>query len=304
MPPDREITFLKREDLLTYEEIREVVDMLTEVGVKKVRITGGEPLVRTHIENLIKMISSMKQIKDIALTTNGYLLSKKVGDLKSAGLMRITISLPTLREDKFASIVGKNLSLREVLEGIKSAKEVGFKSVKINTTVVRNVNDDEILDLAEFCRKHDLILRFIEYMDVGTLNSWQREKVVSAEEILEKLRQKYKLEEIEREHKSETALKFRYTDTGQEIGIIASVTKPFCRNCNRLRLSAEGKLYPCLFSNKGLDIKSLIRNSVGRDYILQIVKSFWEEREDRYSEIREIISSKNTHRVEMFRVGG
>ncbi len=302
MPSDREISFLRREDLLSYEEIEQLVRALVGIGVRKVRVTGGEPLLRAHIENLIAMLSPL--VEDIALTTNGYLLPEKAEDLRSAGLGRITVSLTTLKPERLPAISGRDVLLESVLEGIRTAVAVGFKPVKVNTVVVRGVNDDEILDIAEFCRENDLVLRFIEYMDAGTLNDWRMDRVVSAEEIISRLRERYQLEEMGKTSESETAIRFRYRDTGQEVGVIASVTRPFCRGCNRLRLSADGRLFPCLFSDRGVDVKSLLRGGMKGTDLVSVVESFWKDREDRYSELRKEQASLPRERVEMFRVGG
>ena len=302
MPPGSEVDFLRREELLTYEEITRLVSLLTPMGLRKVRITGGEPLLRAHIENLIEMLSGVEGIEDIALTTNGYNLSEKAKILKEKGLKRITVSLPTLNEEKFSKIVGRSMELRKVIEGIDSALEAGFPSVKINTVVVRGVNDEEILDIAEFCRERRLVLRFIEYMDVGTLNGWSVEKVVTAEEILEKISCRYPVEEIGRKG-SETAIRFRYGDIDLEFGIIASVSRPFCRDCTRLRLSADGRLFTCLFSSRGFDVKGLLRSGASDERIVESIKALWEAREDRYSEIRFSVQDRSP-KVEMFRVGG
>ena len=301
MPPDREIEFLDRKDLLSYEEIVRTVRILSLLGVRKVRITGGEPLLRTHLENLIFMLSSLDPIEDIALTTNGYNLSKKVKVLKESGLKRITVSLLTLNPEKYKRMVGREAELERVLEGIDRALGEGFRPLKVNMVAVRGVNDDEIVDLAEFCRKKGVILRFIEYMDVGTLNRWNMDKVVTAEEILEKLSKVYSFEPLER-RPSETALKFRYKDIDLEFGIVASVTRPFCKGCTRLRLSSDGRLFTCLFADKGYDLKRLLRSGAEDKEILGFVRRIWSWREDRYSEKRfELMKEK---KVEMFRVGG
>ncbi len=302
MPPDSEIDFLRREDLLTYEEIARLVSLMVPMGLRKVRITGGEPLLRAHLENLIEMLSGIEGIEDVALTTNGYNLAEKARVLRERGLRRVTVSLPTLSREKFSRIVGRYMDLDRVIEGIDSALEAGLSPVKINTVVVRGVNDEEILDIAEFCRERGLVLRFIEYMDVGTLNGWSMEKVVTAEEILEKISSRYPVEEMGRKG-SETAIRFRYRDIGLEFGIVASVSRPFCRDCTRLRLSADGRLFTCLFSSQGFDVKSLLRSGESDERIVESIKALWEAREDRYSEMRFSIQ-RSFPKVEMFRVGG
>ena len=304
MPADREITFLNRKELLTYEEIAKLVKVLVDLGVRKARITGGEPLMRAHVETLIGMLAPVDGLKDIALTTNGYRLEEKAELLKASGLNRLTVSLITLKPDRFKGMVSRDVSLEKVLRGIKLAKSVGLEPLKVNMVVVKGANDDEILDIAEFCRKNDLILRFIEFMDVGTLNGWNLDKVVPAREILSTLAKRYSFEEVERKDSSETALRFRFRDTGQEFGIIASVTQPFCRGCSRLRLSADGKLFTCLFADDGFDVKELLRSGADDEELINYIKNIWTEREDRYSELRFEHRKDRGKRVEMFRVGG
>lgn len=300
MPPGRSVEFLERNELLTYEEIRDVVSALTTLGINKVRITGGEPLLRANIDRLVRMLSSLGGVRDVALTTNGYNLHRKAESLKDAGLKRITVSLPTLRYDRFSSITGRGVSLNTVIEGIERAMGVGLL-VKINTVVIRGVNEDEILSIAEFCRERGIVLRFIEYMDVGTLNGWSPDKVFTAREIISVLKKRYALEELGRD-KGETATLFRCKDTGLEVGIIASISQPFCRDCTRLRLSADGKLYTCLFSRDGIDIKALLRGGASGEELARFIKGVWERREDRYSELRS--SQREATKVEMFKVGG
>ncbi len=303
MPQGKEIDFVDRNDLLSYEEITKLVKVLTELGVGKVRITGGEPLMRAHIENLIRMISKLKGITDIALTTNGYGLLEKADTLKRSGLRRITVSLLTLKPEKLSWIVGRYAQLDRILEGIEEAKRVGLNPVKVNTVVIRGMNDEEIEDIAEFCRSKGLILRFIEFMDVGTMNGWSMDNVVPADEIISRLSKRYGIEEIGREG-SETALKFRYKDLDLELGIIASVTKPFCRGCTRLRLSADGKLFTCLFSGSGFDVKKLLRGGASDEEILSEIRRLWSLREERYSERRFELMKSSLPKVEMFKVGG
>ncbi len=303
MPSDREIEFLPRSEILTYEEIARIVRVARSLGVRKVRITGGEPLVRANLERLIGMIARTG-VEDIAITTNGYLLSGKALTLREAGLNRITVSLPTLREERFRKIAGREVSLGRVLEGIEEAVKAGFKPVKVNMVVVRGFNEDEILDIAEFCRERGLVLRFIEFMDVGTLNGWSLDKVFTAEEILKVLRTRYTLEEVGKHDPSETALSYRYGDADLTVGIIASVTKPFCHSCSRLRISADGKVFTCLFSSEGFDLKRLLRSGCSDEEIASFLKCVWSAREDRYSELRWDLMGRNLRKVEMFRVGG
>ena len=304
MPPDKEIDFLNRKELLSYEEITRIVSILKNVGLRKVRLTGGEPLVRSDLEKLVYMIRDRGLVEDIALTTNGYLLKRKAKDLYEAGLKRLTVSLFTLRKDRFSAMAGRELSIKEVLDGIGAALELGFSPLKVNMVVVRGVNDDEILDMARFCRDRGIVLRFIEFMDVGTLNSWDYTKVVSKREILEILSKHFPFHQIDTPSDS-TAHRFVYMDMDLEFGIIPSITEPFCRGCTRLRLSADGKIFTCLFSTEGHDLRKLIRNGSSDEQILDYIANIWKNRNDRYSELR-LSEKENLHRtkVEMFRVGG
>jgi cyclic pyranopterin phosphate synthase len=303
MPGDGEVEFLPRTEILSYEEIARVVRVARTLGVRKVRITGGEPLVRSHLDRLVSMIAETG-VEDVALTTNGYLLPEKAEALKRAGLKRVTVSLPTLEEEKFKRMAGAKVSLGKVLEGIEEAKRVGLTPVKVNTVVVRGFNEDEILSIAEFCRRKGLILRFIEFMDVGTLNRWSPDRVVTAEEILGTLRKRYDLEFLGREDPHETSLNFRYGDLDLTVGVIASVTKPFCRNCSRLRISADGRVFTCLFSSEGFDLKGLLRGGCSDSEIARFLLRVWTSREDRYSEMRWDLMGREVKKVEMFRVGG
>ncbi len=304
MPPDKEIEFLSRGDLLSYEEIVRIVSILKDVGLRKVRLTGGEPLVRSDLERLVSMLKDRELVDDIALTTNGYLLKRKAKDLYEAGLNRLTVSLFTLREDRFATMAGREVSIREVIDGIETALALGFYPIKVNAVVVRGVNDDETVDIARFCRERGIILRLIEYMDVGTLNSWDYTKVVSKKEMLGILREHFDFYPVDTPSDS-TAQRFAYADTGLEFGIISSVTEPFCRGCTRLRLSADGKIFTCLFSTEGHDLKKLIRNGSSDEQILNYIVDIWKTRDDRYSELR-LLKKGSLHRtkVEMFKVGG
>jgi len=303
MPPDQDIEFLSRSEILTYEEIERVVRILVPLGVEKVRITGGEPLVRKGIDELVKRLTEIEGLRDIALTTNGYRLKEFAQRLVEAGLRRITVSLNTLKEERFNFISG-GMSLHQVLDGIERILEAGIRVVKVNSVIVRDINDDEITDLAEFCRQRGIILRFIEYMDVGTLNRWTPVQVFSAQEILQRMASVYSFEPLGRRG-DETALRFKYTDMDLEFGVIASVTMPFCSSCSRLRLSSDGTLYTCLFSDRGLNIKEYLRGGHEDGTIARLIRDLWGKREDRYSEIRfGSFESFSPNKVEMFRIGG
>ncbi len=295
MPPGYKYNFLPKSKLLSPEEIERIVRVFAKLGVRKVRLTGGEPTLREDLEEIVERISRIEEIKDLALTTNGYLLRGRLQTLKKRGLGRITFSVHSLNPEINEKIVNRKVDLFRILRTIDEAKAMGFK-VKVNAVIVRGVNEGEIIPLAEYFKRRKITLRFIEFMDVGTLNDWDYNKVVSAKEILSIIRTKYNFIELGRQ-KRDTTLKFKYTDDGVEFGIIASVTKPFCRGCNRVRLSADGKVYTCLFSSRGHDLKSV-------NDLEETIKKIWKNREDRYSELRKIIRERRSDKVEMFKVGG
>lgn len=295
--------FLHRSDLLTFEEIARLTQILIRLGVVKVRLTGGEPLVRQELEVLVAQLDGLDGIEDIAMTTNGFLLPQKAQLLKDAGLHRVTISLDSLDPEVFRRMNGERAELERVLAGIESAEAAALTPIKINTVVQRSVNDHTLLDLARFCKERGFILRFIEYMDVGTLNGWELDQVVPAEEIARMIHAEMPLEPIERNYRGEVAMRYRYRDGGGEIGLIASVTKPFCGACTRMRLSPEGSLYTCLFASQGTNLRDPMRAGASDDDIEQIVRDIWSSRRDRYSEIRSSLTQPR-EKVEMFHIGG
>lgn len=294
--------FLPREQLLTFEEITRVARLSVGLGVVKLRITGGEPLVRQELEKLIALLSAVQGVEDIALTTNGKLLPQKAAALYEAGLKRITISLDSLDNDTFRKMNGGRANVEDVLRGIDSAVAVGFTPIKINCVVVKGVNDDKIIDLARFCRERGFIARFIEYMDVGTRNGWEMRQVVSAKEIVSRIDAAFPLEPAQANYRGEVAERWRYRDGGGEIGVIASVTQPFCGDCTRLRLSAEGELYTCLFAVKGTDLRGPIREGATDDELTMLMRGMWHARTDRYSEER--ASAPRGEKIEMYYIGG
>ncbi len=304
MPPEKEFHFLPREELLSFEEMRFVVEALAELGIRKVRLTGGEPLLRRHIDKLVRMLSSVEGIKDIALTTNGFNLKEKAALLKDSGLKRVTVSVQSLKEEVYGKIAGRKVNIKELIEGIEEAIRVGLNPVKVNTTVVKGMNDDEVVDIARFFKDMGVTVRFIEYMDVGTLTEWDMDKVVSGKEIIERINSEMPLEAIESEDKSEVSKRYRYIDNGVEVGVITSITEPFCGGCSRIRLAADGKLYTCLFAQEGFDIKSLVRKGIDKEDLKELIKDIWTSRRDRYSEERFSRRRKTNKKVEMFRVGG
>jgi cyclic pyranopterin phosphate synthase len=295
--------FLERGELLTFEEIARVVRVFARLGVRKVRLTGGEPLVRRRIERLVAMLAEVEGITDIALTTNGSLLAAKARALRDAGLHRLTVSLDSLDERVFKAMADVDMPLARVLEGITAAHEAGFAPIKLNAVVRRGVNDGGIVDLAAYAREHGHIARFIEYMDVGTTNGWKLDDVVPAIEIVRRIDAVWPLEPIDPRYVGEVADRYRYADGAGEIGVIASVTQPFCQTCTRARLSAVGELYTCLFAAAGKDIRAPLRAGATDEELEAVVKGVWAHRRDRYSELRSL-RTPNVSKVEMSYIGG
>lgn len=309
MPFD-EYEGVDKKEILTFEEITRLASLFVQLGADKIRLTGGEPLLRSGLEKLISKLSSLSGLKDLCLTTNGSLLAEKVSALKSAGLRRINVSLDTLNPEKFARIRRRG-DLAKVLEGLFAAKRYGLHPIKINAVIERGVNDDDILDLVEFSRKNGFALRFIEYMDVGNSNNWASEKLVSKEEILDIIDARYPLREVGRDKGSAPSMDYDFIDGRGEIGVIASVTEPFCSTCTRARLTADGKLVTCLFSATGHDLKKLLRNGATDEEIIEIISAIWGKRTDRYSDERlEAMNSgrayraKDHNKIEMISLGG
>ena len=294
--------FLGREELLNFEEIERLVRIFVEHGVQKIRLTGGEPLLRKELENLIRLLAAIPEI-DVTLTTNGTFLADQAKRLKEAGLKRITVSLDSLDEVTFAAMNDVNFPLQGVLDGIEAAEAVGLASIKINMVVKRGVNDTSILPMARYFREKGHILRFIEFMDVGTTNGWALDQVVSASEILKSINAEMPLEPIDPSYRGEVAKRWRYKDGSGEIGVVASVTQPFCSDCSRARLSADGILYTCLFASAGHNLRGLLRGGSSDEEVSLILTSLWEARKDRYSEIRSS-DTVNLPKVEMSYIGG
>ncbi|HVS12618.1 MAG TPA: GTP 3',8-cyclase MoaA [Thermoanaerobaculia bacterium] len=308
MPAGREYRFLPRHELLSFEEITRLVRIFTGLGARKIRLTGGEPLVRTEIERLVEMLAGVPGIDDLALTTNGHLLGDRARPLVEAGLRRVTVSVESLDDRVYGEITGTGQSVVPVLEGIEAAALAGLGPIKINTVVQRGVNDHEVADLARYFKQRGHIVRFIEYMDVGTLNDWREADVLSAREIMARVHRELPLEPLPRRDPSDTALRFRYLDDGVEVGAIASITEPFCGACTRARLSSEGTLYTCLFASGGLDLKAPLRAGATDREIEAMICERWGERIDRYSEQRrermEVGGLPAEPKVEMYRIGG
>jgi cyclic pyranopterin phosphate synthase len=294
--------FLPRAQILTFEEIARLARIFVRHGVRKIRLTGGEPLVRRDLHLLVAMLADLPDL-DLTLTTNGSLLARQAQLLRNAGLKRVTVSLDSLDDGVFKAMNDVDFPVEKVLEGMDTAARVGLGPIKVNMVVKRGVNESSILPMAHFFRKKGYILRFIEYMDVGHTNGWRMDDVVSANEIIRMIDAEIPLEPIEPNYRGEVAGRWRYKDGSGEIGVVASVTQPFCRDCNRARLSAEGDLYTCLFAVTGYNLRNLIRGGATDEEISQAVVSVWNKRSDRYSELR----SENTTslpKVEMWHIGG
>ena len=308
MPLDQ-YEWISKKEILTFEEITRLATLFVGLGVEKIRLTGGEPLVRQNLDQLVAKIAAISGLKDLCLTTNGALLAEKIDSLKAAGLKRINISLDTLDPEKFRRMT-KRGDLEKVLEGIFAAKDHGLHPIKLNAVIERGVNDDDILELVEFSREHGLAIRFIEYMDVGNSNNWTSEKLVSKAEILEKISSRYPLREIGRDQGSAPSVDYEFIDGRGDLGVIASVTEPFCSSCTRARLTADGKLVTCLFSQMGHDVKALLRNGTSDEDLVKFLSGVWQARRDRYSADRlEAMRSshydpKSHKKIEMISLGG
>ncbi len=299
----RDFAFLPRAQLLTFEEITRLAVAFAAEGVTKVRLTGGEPLLRRDLARLISMLASIGGITDIALTTNGSALGAKAQSLKAAGLSRVTVSLDALDDETFEAMNDVGFPVERVLAGIDAAGCAGLAPVKINMVVKRGVNDHCVTQMAEHFRGSGHVLRFIEYMDVGNTNGWRMDEVVSAAEIVAAIDGRWPLEPLQRGYSGEVAARYRYRDGGGEIGVIASVTQPFCGACTRARLSADGKLYTCLFATEGHDLRALVRSAATDEDVTEAIRSIWGARADRYSELRHARTDRSA-KVEMSYIGG
>ncbi|PCJ62301.1 MAG: GTP 3',8-cyclase MoaA [Planctomycetota bacterium] len=305
MPKDKisfaESNFLSKKQWLTVDEIVKVAKLFTNLGVQKIRITGGEPLLRPDLPEIIRELVKIPEIKDLSLTTNGYFLKEKAEELKDAGLHRITVSLDSLNVKTFEKITSQKKVLYKVLDGINEASAVGFSAIKINTVIQRGVNDQDIMPLIEYFKGTNIILRFIEFMDVGNINDWNVDSVVPTKEILNIIQENYLLEPVEPNYYGEVASRYRYQDGDGEVGFISSISQPFCRSCNRARITCGGLFYSCLFSSKGFALKPILNQPEQK--ILETLKNLWLKRDDRYSEFRNQSTNK-VNKAEMYKIGG
>jgi cyclic pyranopterin phosphate synthase len=294
--------FLERAELLSFGEIHRLVRLFRDQGVQKVRLTGGEPLLRRRLERLIEMLAYWDDL-DLTLTTNGSLLKDKARDLRAAGLRRVTVSLDSLDDGVFARMNDASFPVARVLEGIASAVAAGLAPIKVNMVVQRGVNEDSVLPMARFMKAEGHILRFIEYMDVGATNGWKLDQVVPSRTLAARIATELPIEPIDAQYPGEVAKRWRYTDGGGEVGFISSVTQAFCSGCTRARLSAEGQLYTCLFGTHGTDFRAPIRGGAADDDLAAIIRTVWGARDDRYSELRGV-DSAGEGRIEMSYIGG
>ena len=309
MPRD-EYEWIDRVEILSYEEIARLAAIFVRLGVDKIRLTGGEPLVRKDLDHLVIKLAALSGVKDLCLSTNGSLLAEQAAALRSAGLRRVNVSIDTLDPVKFRKMT-KRGDLAKVLEGLFAAKNLGFDPIKINAVIERGVNDGDIIYLVEFSRKHGFAIRFIEYMDVGNSNNWKSDKMVSKKEILQRIGARFPLREKGREDGSAPSVDYEFADGRGDMGVIASVTEPFCSNCTRARLTADGKLVTCLFSEIGHGLKALVRSGATDEQIGDTISAIWRKRTDRYSDERlEALNSIRGYqatahkKIEMITLGG
>ncbi|MDB5928586.1 MAG: cyclohydrolase subunit MoaA [Polaromonas sp.] len=310
---DKNYTFLPQSSLLSFEEISRLAKIFVAHGVEKIRLTGGEPLLRKNLEVLIGMLARLQtpagKPLDITLTTNGSLLARKARSLKDAGLQRVTVSLDALDDAIFRRMNDVDFPVADVLKGIDAAQQAGLAPLKINMVVKRGTNDDQILPMARHFRHSGAVLRFIEYMDVGATNGWRMDEVLPSSQVIERLRAEFALVAIDPNHSGETAERWHYLDGGGEVGVISSVTHAFCGECNRARLSTEGKLFLCLFASQGHDLRALLRSQHDDEQIAAAIGLIWQARSDRYSELRaglppDASPASAAKRVEMSYIGG
>ncbi|AHA07967.1 GTP 3',8-cyclase MoaA [Bacillus toyonensis] len=295
--------FLKDEFLLTFDEIERLAKVFVSIGVRKIRLTGGEPLLRKDLTKLIACLVKIDGLVDIGLTTNAIHLTKQAKALKEAGLHRVNVSLDAIDDDTFRNINGRNINTKPVIKGIIAAKEAGLE-VKVNMVVKKGMNDHQVLPMAAYFKEQGITLRFIEFMDVGSTNGWNFDQVVTKRELIETIHGVYPLEQAEAHYFGEVAKRYRYVGTNVEVGFITSVSESFCSSCTRARISADGKFYTCLFATEGLDIRELLRDNLSDEELLHVIQDVWMNRKDRYSDERTEESAKNRPKIEMSYIGG
>ena len=298
--------FLGSHERLSFDEIVRLARLFVQLGVRKLRLTGGEPLLRANLADLIGDLTAIPGVEDVALTTNGVLLAKCAAELKAAGLKRITVSLDSLDPEIFARLSGGFGGLEDVLDGIEHARRAGLEPIKINAVIQRGVNDHTALELVKHFRGTGVIVRFIEYMDVGNRNHWRQELVVPSKELVARISEHWPLRPLEREYRGEVAERYAFADGQGEVGFISSVTQPFCGDCSRARLSSDGVIYTCLFATHGTSLRDGLRGGASDDQLLDIIRNVWLSRTDRYSELRARLrsSAPEQRKVEMFYIGG
>lgn len=295
--------FLKSNERLSFEEITRLARLFVSLGVQKLRLTGGEPLLRPNVAELVGDLTAIEGVQDVALTTNGVLLAQHAAELKANGLQRITVSLDTLDPELFRQMSGGFAERDRVLEGIRAAQDAGLTPIKINSVVQRGVNEHSVLDLVEHFRGTGVIVRFIEYMDVGTRNDWSPERVVPSRELLERISARWPLHPVQENYHGEVAVRYAFDDGAGEIGFISSISNPFCGACTRARLSSEGVIYTCLFARSGIDLRGPMRAGASDQDLLALISGTWLARADRYSELRGV-RDQDARRIEMYYIGG
>jgi cyclic pyranopterin phosphate synthase len=307
MPRERfhdQYRFLKSSERLDFTELLRLARLFVQLGVVKLRVTGGEPLLRAGLADLIGDLTSLPGIEDVALTTNGVLLAQHAAELRAAGLQRVTVSLDSLDPGVFAQMAGGFGSVQDVLDGIAAAQRAGLSPIKLNAVVQRGINDHQVLDMVGHFRATDVTVRFIEYMDVGNRNDWNRERVVPSQQLLERIHARWPLTALEPAYRGEVARRYAFDDGGGEIGFISSVTQPFCGDCSRARLSSDGRFYTCLFAAEGTDLRAPLRGGASDEELLELIRAVWERRADRYSELRDNLRARGVQHVEMNYLGG
>ena len=300
----RDHQFLSKSQRLRFEEIERLARIFVSLGVRKLRLTGGEPLLRRELPELVRLLARIPQVEDLAMTTNGSLLPASVAALREAGLQRITLSVDTLDAETYRTLSGGRGEVTELLAAIEAAARAGFSRLKLNSVIMRGVNDEEVPDMVAHFRGSGHILRFIEYMDVGTCNAWREEKVVPSAELRERIARRWPMHALPANYGGEVAQRWALDDGSAEIGFISSVSEPFCGDCTRARLSADGRLYTCLFANSGHDLLGPLRAGASDAELAGLISAVWKGRDDRYSEIRGMANVDSRRRVEMYEIGG